>query len=51
MSGEDAELSLAYYLYLDKGLLPGDYYKKSAGEKLLLQAFFALDMERREEGR
>ena len=28
-----------YILFRDKGIGPGDYYKKSMGEKLLLAAF------------
>ena len=28
-----------YILFRDKGICPGDYYKTSTGEKLLLAAF------------
>ena len=32
-----------YYLYREKNIMPGDYYKMSPGEKLILRAFFEKD--------
>lgn len=39
MEAEDPELGLAYYLYAVHGILPGDYYRRSQGEKDLIWAF------------
>lgn len=40
-----------YYLFLEHDLLPGDYFKLPAGEKVVLRAFFEKDMDLRSEGR
>lgn len=32
-----------YYLYREKNIMPGDYYKMSPGEKVILRAFFEKD--------
>lgn len=36
-----------YYLFQKHHLLPGDYWRLPAGEKLVLRAFFHRDMEER----
>ena len=45
MEAEDPELGLAYYLYAVHGLLPGDYYRRSQGEKDLIWAFASYEHE------
>ena len=32
-----------YYLYREKNIMPGDYYKMSPGEKIMIRAFFEKD--------
>lgn len=34
-----------YYLFVKHSLLPGDYYRLPAGEKLVLRAFFEKRLE------
>lgn len=36
--GSDPELGLVYYLFAKHGILPGDYYRRSEGEKDLIWA-------------
>ena len=36
--GSDAEMGLVYYLFHVKGWAPGDYYRKSPGERDLIWA-------------
>ena len=38
MEGSDPELGLVYYLFSRHGILPGDYYSRTQGEKDLLWA-------------
>lgn len=37
-----------YFLFKYKGILPSEYYWKPAGEKLIIKAFLAKEMEERE---
>lgn len=34
-----------YYLFIEHDILPGDYYRLPAGEKVVLRAFFEMHME------
>ena len=36
-----------YYLFVKRNLLPGEYYRLPAGEKLVLRAFFEAEMDAR----
>lgn len=36
-----------YYLFTQKNLLPGDYYRLPAGEKQVIRAFFEADIDSR----
>ena len=47
MEAEDPELGLAYYLYAVHGLLPGDYDRRSQGEKDLIWAFASYEAEQK----
>ena len=47
MEAEDPELGLAYYLYAVHGILPGDYYRRSQGEKDLIWAFASYEAEQK----
>ena len=38
MEGSDPELGLVYYLFSRHGILPGDYYSRTQGEKDLIWA-------------
>lgn len=44
-------MGLAYYLYAAHGILPGDYYRRSQGEKDLLWAFASYEAEQKNGGR
>ena len=44
-------MGLAYYLYAAHGILPGDYYRLSQGEKDLLWAFASYEAEQKNGGR
>ena len=51
MEAEDPELGLAYYLYAAHGILPGDYYWRSQGERDLIWAFASYEAEQKSGGR
>lgn len=34
-----------YYLFKEKGIMPGDYYRMAPGDKVVIRAFFEKDME------
>lgn len=36
-----------YYLFMEKNLLPGDYYNLKEGEKMVIRAFYEFTMEQR----
>lgn len=36
-----------YYLFKEKGVMPGSYYRLPAGDKVVIRAFFEKDMEYR----
>lgn len=38
-----------YYLFQKHHMLPGEYYRLPAGDKVVLRAFFLKDMESRRE--
>ena len=38
MEGSDPELGLVYYLFSRHGILPGDYYSRTQGDKDLIWA-------------
>lgn len=38
-----------YYLFMEKNLLPGDYYNLKEGEKMVVRAFYEFTMEQRME--
>lgn len=40
-------MNLMYYLFREHHIRPEEYYRLSAGEKAILRAFFAYDMEGR----
>ena len=40
-----------YYLFLTKNMMPGDYYRLPAGDKVMIRAFFEQDMEDRKRQR
>lgn len=42
-------MGLAYYLYAAHGILPGDYYRRSQGEKDLIWAFASYEAEQKTE--
>jgi len=37
---------MMYYLFVEHHVLPGDYYRLPAGDKVVLKAFFETDMEK-----
>lgn len=37
-----------YYLFKEKGVMPGNYYRLPAGDKVVIRAFFEKDMECRQ---
>ena len=45
--GGDPELGLVYYLFHVKGWAPGDYYRKSPGERDLIWALASYEVEAR----
>ena len=42
-------MGFAYYLFCTKNITPGDYYRKSPGEKALLWAMSSFEIEQREQ--
>ena len=36
-----------YYLFKEKNIMPGSYYNLPPGEKVLIRAFFEIDIETR----
>lgn len=40
-------MQLLYYLFAEKNVLPGDFYKRPPGERLIVAAFFEREMEGR----
>lgn len=34
-------MNLLYYLFRDWKMMPGDYYSRPAGEKMIIRAFFS----------
>lgn len=37
-----------YYLFIEKDILPGSYYKLPPGEKVMIRAFFEKHIENKE---